>query len=160
MNARIRDTDNGYKALLARLLKASKGTTLTVGVHEAEGAEIDEGGDATVLDVATFNEFGTESIPRRSFIADWADENADQHREMIRKSMAAVAKGQLPSVEVALERLGLQFVGEVQRRIKAGISPDNAPETIAAKGSSLPLVDSGQLFTSITSQVTDGKSTA
>lgn len=158
MNVRITDTDHGFESLKARIGKAAA-ARLTVGIHEAEGAETEDG-ETTVLDVATYNEFGgpDNNPPRRSFIADWADENADEHKAMLRKSAQAVVKGTIPSTEIALERLGLRFVGDVQRRIKDGIDPENAPSTIARKGSSTPLIDQGQLWTSVTHQVTSGSS--
>lgn len=158
--------DHGYEALLKRMRTAAAGARMTVGIHEAEGAQPAEGDDeATLLDIAAYNEFGgppTEAKPngnppRRSFIADWADENIDEHREDLRKSAKAVLKGTLPSIENGLDRLGLRFVGEVQQRIKAGIEPENADSTIARKGSSTPLIGkTSQLFTSITHQVTSG----
>ena len=81
MNTKVRfkDTDKGFEALKARIGKAAA-ARLSVGIHEAEGAQ-SEDGETTVLDVAVFNEFGGENDnpPRRSFIADWADENADEH---------------------------------------------------------------------------------
>lgn len=154
---KFKDTDRGLEALKARIGKAAA-ARVSVGIHEAEGAEETEDGEATVLDVAAFNEFGGENDnpPRRSFIADWADENSEEHKELLRRSAAAVVKGTLPSTTVALERLGLRFVGDVQKRIVAGIEPENAESTIAKKGSSTPLINHGQLLGSVTHQVTQG----
>lgn len=155
---KFKDTDKGLEALKARIGKAAA-ARVSVGIHEAEGSLPDgDDGEATVLDVASFNEFGgpDNNPPRRSFIADWADENSDEHKELLRRSAAAVVKGTLPSMTVALERLGLRFVGDVQKRIIAGIEPENAESTIAQKGSSTPLVDGGQLLSSVTHQVTQG----
>lgn len=162
-SGKVTDTDNGYKALKARLLAAAKGARLTVGIHEEEGSEPAEGDDsgATLIEVAAYNEFGgpDENPPRRSFIADWADENAEEHKAMLRLSAQAVAKGQLPSLPVALERLGLRFVGDVQKRIKAGIEPENADSTKERKGSSTPLIASGQLWQSVSHKVEQGTGT-
>lgn len=162
MNAKIRDIDRGFAALRQRIIDAADGARLTVGIHEAEAdqpAEGDESG-ATLGEVAAYNEFGgpDNNPPRRSFLADWADEGLDEHRELVRRSAKAVAQGKLPSMRVALERLGLRFVGEIQQRIRAGIEPENAPSTVARKGSSTPLIDTGQLWTSITHEVTEGGS--
>ena len=158
MGHSIKSTDHGANALLERMKKAAAGARVTVGVHEAEGSAPAEGedGDATLLDVAIFNEFGTVDIPPRSFIGAWEDENTDEHREQLRKIGHAIVKGEIPSVEVGLERFGLHAVGEVQQRIKAGIAPENAESTIAAKGSSTPLIAGGQLWQSITHVVSSG----
>lgn len=157
----VRDTDRGYAALKKRMLAAAAGAQLTVGIHEAEGDQPAEGedSDATLAEVAAYNEFGgpDDNPPRRSFLADWADEGVEQHREQLRQSAKAVVQGKLPSMAVALERLGLRFVGEIQLRIKGGIAPENADSTVARKGSSTPLIGvSGQLWTSITHQVETG----
>jgi hypothetical protein len=157
----VKVIDHGYAALKKRLAEASAGTRLTVGIHEAEGDQPAEGDDsgATLAEVAAYNEFGgpEDNPPRRSFLADWADGAVDENRELVRRSMKAVVQGKLPSLRVAFERLGLRFVGEIQLRIKAGIEPENAESTIARKGSSTPLIGvSGQLFTSVTHEVTEG----
>jgi len=160
---KFRDTDRGLEALKARIGKAAA-ARVSVGVHEAEGSQETEDGEATVIEVAAYNEFGgpaTEAKPngnppRRSFIADWADENADEHKELQRRSAKAVVKGTIPSLAVAYERLGLRFVGDVQKRIIAGIEPENAQSTKDAKGSSTPLINHSQLLGSITHQVTEG----
>jgi hypothetical protein len=151
VSVKITERDNGYKALLARF-DAPQGS-VTIGVHEAEGSAPTEDGEATLLDVAMFNEFGTASIPPRSFIGAWSDENEETNRERLRLIGEAVVAGKLPSIEVGLERFGLLCVADVQERIAAGIPPENAPSTIEKKGSSAPLIDTGQLRSSITHQV-------
>ncbi|MBA3833610.1 MAG: hypothetical protein H0X34_17305 [Chthoniobacterales bacterium] len=156
MNARISDRDSGYKALQKRILATAKGKRVTVGVHEAEGAAA-EGDGPTVLDVAEWNEFGTDTIPERSFIRGWCDENVDQNKTLMRKLSAALLSGKIPTVEAALNRFGLVAVAGIQARIRAGIAPENAASTIAKKGSSTPLIDSGTLWTSIKHELTDDK---
>ena len=154
---KFKDTDRGFEALKARIGKAVA-ARVSVGIHEAEGSEETEDGEASVIEVAAYNEFGgpENNPPRRSFIADWADENADEHKELLRRSAKAVVKGIIPSTAVGLERLGLRFVGDVQKQIVAGIEPENAESTIAKKGSSTPLINHSQLLGSVTHQVSQG----
>lgn len=151
----VRDRDRGWKRTLRRLFGARRPVTLSVGIHEDKGGgAAKEGADGlTVAQVGAFHEFGL-GVPRRSFIADWADENEARHKSQLAKMAKAVAKGAVPSVEVGLERLGNLYVGEVQRRIAAGIDPPLAQSTIDRKGSSVPLIDTGQLRSSITYKVT------
>jgi hypothetical protein len=150
----VKERDNGYRALRKRL-EAAKGS-VTVGIHEAEGSETAEGSEElAVLDVAAFAEFGTENAPRRSFIADWADETEEANNEALRRGAQAVVNGTLPSMHNALDRVGQKFVGDVQARIKAGIEPPNAESTVEKKGSSTPLIDTGQLWTSVRHEVHD-----
>lgn len=48
------------------------------------------------------------------------------------------------------KRLGLILSARMRRKIRSGVPPKNAPLTVALKGSSKPLADSGRLFKSIT----------
>lgn len=137
--------DNGLGALTKRLKGIGKGYTLTVGIHGPEGEATD--GGTTVLEVATINEFGI-GVPERSFIRDWADQGEARHNEQLRQVAAVVIRGGY-TVEVGLGRLGALYQGEIQARISAGIPPPNAPSTIAKKGSSTPLINTGQLRSSI-----------
>lgn len=172
--SKVTDTDKGLRALLKRL-KAEK-WAITVGVHGPEGAEThqqpepppkesptdgaeepqkDAPAKVTVLDVAVWNEYGTGHVPERSFIRDWADQNEQQNKDNLRKIAIAVYQGKY-DIRTGLDRLGLLFVGQIQRRISAGISPPNAPSTIEKKGSSTPLINFGQLRASILHKVTKG----
>jgi hypothetical protein len=145
----IRDRDTGLKDLLKRFAPGVVG--VTVGVHESEGSA--EHGEATVLDVALFNEFGTEDIPERSFIRAWSDENEEANRGRLKAVAEAVFKKNVPSIEVGLARFGVFCVGDVQKRIASGLSPALAPATVQRKGSSVPLIDTGQLRSSISHKV-------
>lgn len=154
MAFRITDNDKGYKELVARVFGFGR-PKITVGVHEKDGgAEHGEG--TTIADVATWNEFGAGSIPERSFLRAWFDENQERIKEVIKRLLADVIAGKI-SEDVALERLGLWMQADIQKRIAQGIPPPNAASTIAAKGSSVPLVDTGQLRSAITFEVKKDK---
>jgi hypothetical protein len=156
MSSRVTDTDKGYAAMRRRVTGAQ--AQLTVGIHEAEGAASKEGADGTtVLEVAAYHEFGL-GVPRRSFIADWEDEAAEKHKQQLSAKAKAVIAGTVPSVEQGLERLGNLYVGEVQKRIADGIDPPLAESTIRRKDSSKPLIDTGQLRSSIAYRVGPQKS--
>jgi hypothetical protein len=137
--------------------------TITVGVHADAGADEhrpanDTGGagrPVTVADVATWNEFGTGTIPQRSFIRAWFDESQDFVRETLRSQMALVAAGKLDAAKAA-ERVALVCEGAMKKRIARGIPPPNAPETVRRKGSSKPLINRGQLRNAIRGKVTIG----
>lgn len=146
--AQIRDIDRGLKALLERLAKGE--TEITVGIHSQDG-EVEKKGDSEgvrLIDVAAAHEFGL-GVPRRSFIADWQDQNVELHNKQIVAMAKAIVRGTVPSAEVAAARLANLWVAEVQKRIVSGISPPLAPETIRRKKSSTPLIDTGQLRSSV-----------
>lgn len=151
--ASVRDIDRGFKGLLQRLNK--KAVDLTVGLHEQDGAETkltddeDERGEGTpLIVVALAHEFGL-GVPRRSFIRDWEDQKREEHKDDLRKIAKAVILNQVPSSEKGLERLGSLYVAQVQKRISDGIQPALEEETKIRKGSSKPLIDTGQLRSSI-----------
>ncbi len=147
----IVDKDHGANALIKAMLRAANGPELRVGIL-SKGAEAAEGSpDLTVADVATFNEFGL-GVPERSFIRAWYDEQGAANRAKFRALSARVLRGELTQ-ERMLEQLGLLFVGQIQQRITDGIAPENAESTKKQKGSSKPLIDTGQLRQSITYEV-------
>ncbi len=128
-------------------------SVVTIGIHEEEGnaQHGDEG--VTIADVGAFNEFGL-GVPERSFIRGWADENEEKNKERLRKIGQAVVTGKISSPTVGLKRFAVLAVADVQARISdGGAFQENAPSTVARKGSSKPLIDDGILRSSITAKV-------
>lgn len=147
----IKDTDNGYKKLFEAVF-ADENPIISVGVHSNEGKEKHNGetdASLTVADVAAFHEYGLGNNPRRSFIGDWFDQNQQQIMQMATKGMQQALKGSLTKQQL-LARLGAMMVGGIQARMSGGIPPALTSATIARKGSSVPLIDTGQLRSSIT----------
>lgn len=127
---------------------------VTVGVHAAEAGS-SHGEGLTVGDIGSFHEFGTATVPQRSFIRAWYDERQAFIADTMRTQLQAVIAGKRP-IEQAAERIALAFEGDVKRRIAQNIPPPLAPATIARKGSSVSLVDTGQLRNAIRGQVKIG----
>ncbi len=159
--AGVTSTDHGYDALRKRIFGFGK-PQIATGILEAEGAQpkTAEPGEenaepVTVIDVADWNEFGTDEIPARSFIRAWFDQAEPEMREDLRKLMRGVAAG-THTKEQVLELLGVKAVGGIQKRIADGIDPPNAPETIERKGSSKPLINTGQLRSSVSYAIREG----
>lgn len=149
MTTRISDTDRGAK----RLAKLLADGALSVGVLGGDASKAHEDSDLTVGEIAEIHEFGLGTAPRRSFLADWVDEKKDEISEVIVKGSRALARGKVPSMPALLEQIGGWAVGSIQERISNGIEPPNAPATIQRKGSSVPLIDKGQLRASISYRV-------
>jgi len=137
----VKETGKGLPAAMPKEI------TITVGVH-SDDAAASHGDGITVGDVATWHEFGTRTVPQRSFIRGWFDENQEFIAETLRKQFAAVAEGKRDA-ETAVERCALAFEGGIKQRISRGIPPALSPTTIARKGSSVPLIDTGQLRNAI-----------
>lgn len=151
MPGSVSDKDNGFAALFKRLGQ-TKPVVLTVGIQAEEASNPDGSGKTTIGEIATINEFGI-GVPERSFIRAWADENEPKNLEVLRKIGESVVTGKGPTPDQGLNQAGLRFVGDIQARISAGIGPPNAASTIARKGSSVPLIDTGQLRSSIRHKV-------
>jgi len=128
-------------------------TTMKLGITEKSGS--DEHPNApgkTVGDVAFFNEYGTMTIPARSFIRDWVDGNIDR----IAKNMGTDVQRVLMTNEkmkTALTKRGVVYRTAVIKRIIARIPPPNAPLTVLLKGSDVPLIDTGTLIDAIVYEV-------
>jgi phage gpG-like protein len=150
----VRDTDRGAQAMVSRLRALAQSTRrVRVGILSDSPKKAREGatGKLSLLEVAALHEFGAPeaNIPQRSFIRATIDEK----RADIERLQFAVAKrvalGEITEAQ-ALNALGAKVAGWVKARIAAGIGPELAPATIAKKKSSKPLVDTGQLRSSIT----------
>lgn len=152
--------DRGARALMQRVEKAAQAKGFTVGIHEEqaggpkEGSEGSEGSEGlTLIEVAEIHEFGTATIPQRSFIGAYAEGKEAEAKSDLRKLATAIVKGKVDA-DRGLDQLAQLYAGEVQQRIADGIPPGLADSTIAKKGSSTPLIGpSGQLRSSITGQV-------
>lgn len=136
----LRDHDRGLRKLIATV-KGLPNSTVEVGVFDGAMAEL-----------ASYHEFGTERIPARPFIGGWCDENGALIDATLKRAATAAMAGKF-TPDIALIKAGLFFAGGMQKRIAAGIAPPNAPSTIASKGSSVPLIDTGHLRSSITAKV-------
>lgn len=111
----------------------------------------------TVIQVAIWNEFGTEDIPARSFIRAWFDEDRAAIRDTMRILMVSVV-ARKRTKEQALNALAQWCVGRIQQRIANHIDPPNRPSTVKAKGSDTPLVNGGQLRSAVSYRIAwDGR---
>lgn len=156
MSAKITSRDNGYADLLRRVKKLAKGSPYAeIGILAPEGAALAKGSSAglTVLEVAEMNEFGL-GVPERSFIRAFYDTHESQAPDFLKARMADVFAGRLERKQ-ALHQFGIWLVAMCQKRIRDGIDPPNSDYTKRLKGSSTPLIDTGQLWTSITFRTSD-----
>jgi len=163
---KVTDKDAGWDALKDRVLKLSTpGAFTLVGVQGQQASSAHrKAAPMTVVDLAVVHEYGkvihkkdgTEIvIPQRSFIRATIDEHAPK----LQRTASALGQGVLIGkfqTGQALELLGQQGVGLIKQRIADGIAPPNADSTKARKGSSTPLVDTGQLRGAITHRVEGG----
>lgn len=103
----------------------------------------------SVVDVAIANEFGTDKIPERPFMRNSARDMRPRLEKLAQRTFQGVLAGAV-SVDTAMDVIGQFGVKEIRATITKGVPPPNSPITIIRKGSSTPLVDTGQLRQSIT----------
>lgn len=142
----------GLKALEARIRELGK-KKVVVGVPAATNGIRDDGlSNATI---AAAHEFGVPGhIPERSFLRTTVGENKDKITGLlVRELKADISQGNFSGRAFAI--VGEKLSGEVKRRIQSGINPELDPKTVARKGSSKPLIDTGNLLQSITYEVRD-----
>lgn len=114
------------------------------------GIQADESyADGTdLLDVAIYNEFGTETIPARPFMRQTADDNRANAARVGERYYELILSGQMTAFR-ALEGLGEWYQGVNRKSVRSTPWTPNAPYTIAKKGSAQPLIDKGKLVGAI-----------
>ena len=145
-------------------------------VHIGIFADAKREDGAPMLVIAAANEFGAKIpkrqarfgnlddenpggwviIPERSYLRAWFDENVDALQATMEHLIGQVVEGKI-SGRAALETIGGYVATHVQAYMVDLKTPPNAPSTIARKGSSNPLIDTGQLKDAITWRVVGAK---
>lgn len=125
-------------------MRALAADRIKVGVLGAAGSE------NVVKAVA--NEFGTADIPERSFIRATFNARRGAYVGALRNAVAAVSARKMTARQ-ALELIGVRVVADVQETLTSIDTPPLAASTVAAKGSTQPLIDTGRLRASISFEV-------
>lgn len=110
--------------------------------------ETDKYPDGTlVADVATYNEFGTRTIPERPFFRNALTEISGG---ALRRIADEFVRDDFNLRERGAEAIGVFAAAEVGDAAVDLRTPPNAPATVARKGSTNPLVDTGVLSGDVT----------
>lgn len=168
MAIKITDKDLGLKKFLADMNKLKRKPHVKFGILSSQGKSKKKNSSKskksklTVLDVAVYNEFGTERfgterIPPRPFIRTTFDENKEKYFNRL-KTYTAQNLGPGFNPNPILEIVGIEATSDVKNIISKTHSSwaPNAPATIKRKKSAKPLIDTGQLLGSINHQVFSG----
>lgn len=147
----IKDIDRGWSKAKRAVTSvvANMAQYVDVGVLEKKDARSDDIGN---MELALIHELGLGDVPERSFIRDTIDLNVNKYRLLIKNLAWRIAVGHIRKKQ-ALNFIGMMVQADMRARITAGIPPPNAESTIARKGSSTPLIDTGQLRASIDYEV-------
>lgn len=146
VNARIIKDFDPRK--LDDLLKRLGGpATVNVG-FPATGEQHRESEGMSVAEVAAVHEFGSLNMPERSFLRAGIRKNLKAYHQLNKKTLRQVLLGRMTLVH-ALGLLGEQAKSDVQTEITDGDFAPLSEATIKRKGSSKPLIDSGQMRQSV-----------
>lgn len=92
------------------------------------------------------------NIPERSFIRSTFDEKNDEWMDFLQDQIERVCNLEINARDV-FERLGSRIAADIQKKMVDIRTPKNAALTIANKGSSNPLIDTGELKRHVTWKV-------
>lgn len=152
-----------FKAVFSKVFESY----VTIGIHEDAGKYTKGANPPSVIDVALWNEFGTDKIPERSYFRATLEANASKI-EVFRDEMCKRVLLNGWTQERALEAIGLYVQTLIQAKIRSNVPPaygtgkGNSPATIAAAqeakikrvGHSRTLEESDLLLRSVTFKVT------
>lgn len=132
------------------------GLSVVVGVTAKSNARSDE---LTNADLAMIHEFGSpaHNIPERSFLRKPLINNAEAVANLAKNAIGKFIAGKISAVE-ALGAIGEEAKGISKEAISDGIAPSLKRATIRHRAklnrpSTKPLIDTGQLQSSITYEV-------
>ena len=114
-----------------------------------------EKAEAGIISRAVHQEFGTSrGIPERPFMRFSNEQNKGAYRSINRSNAKKIMRGEM-TMRRALDLLGIAAQGHIQQSIVDLRSPANSPATVKAKGSSNPLIDTGEMRQAVTYLVED-----
>lgn len=128
-----------------QILKRLQDSSITVGIHKDAGS-YDNG--ATVVDVATWNEFGTDTIPERSFLRTTIAANRAKYKGEFEKAYLQAIRGGM-NLRASAAFIGNVARDDIKQKINDIKEPRNAPSTIAKKGFDNPLIETRKMWASV-----------
>lgn len=137
------DRDLGFKEILKEL-EAFKKKTVSVGIFEDSGKH--ESGES-IAQTAYKNEFGI-GVRARPAHRQAFDKNRKKLNDLNLRFLRAITDRKMKALR-ALSLLGEMHQNNVRQRIVDLRHPRNSPKTIELKGSSNPLIDTGQTRQSV-----------
>jgi hypothetical protein len=150
----LRVNDRKWRAL-KRQLPQIAGAEVTVGIQSDAGASQD---GTPIAAYAAYNEFGTSGggwggpIPARPFLGSTFDDKRDAWGRAADVAISQALTGERSFAD-GLGILGTMAQQDVQTTIASGDFAPNSPVTVALKGSSQPLIDTGAMRQAIRYEV-------
>lgn len=126
---------------------------LVVGIPNNENSR-EESEGITNAELAMIHEFGVpeKGIPERSFMRSTASEESENLGRLSKAKITECIEGNASPHDV-FATIGAYLQGKIVEKITDGEFEPNNENTVKRKGSSKPLIDTGQLRASITYEV-------
>ena len=145
----MKKNDNSLFVAYEKNLQQFKDSVVKAGILAKDGSENHSEG-ITVFQIGMIHEFGVpeKNIPRRSFIRVPIENNIKEITKLIENNHKLVSENSM-SAKVALDRIGIKAQNTIKESFRNNDWKPLKRATIKRKGSSRPLVDTGQLIGSI-----------
>jgi len=157
----VTDIDRGWKRLQALSKQlAANDVHVRVGVlDDGKQGSADRGGITNGM-LAVAMEFGTATIPARSWIGRTFDKKRSEVQADMQRLLGHLVDGKI-TVDKALNVLGAKYSAAVKNTVTQGeqIQPPNAPSTLARKmaktregatNAARTLIDTGRMIGAVT----------
>lgn len=152
--------DKKFRRYIKELEKLHGGSKIKIGILADKGSVNPPGSDLNLAGIASVTEFGTKTagrnkntvIPPRPWMRTTFESNRRRFNNLTLRELMKVGDGK-SSVSKALTTLGVIMAASVKKTITNLKTPPNAPSTIAAKGSSNPLIDTARMRNSVDFEV-------
>jgi len=140
------DRDRGWRRIMGRY-KQMRGSYVDIGLF---AGKFNPEHGTQIVEYAFYNEFGTRRIPERPFMRKTFDENKRKYARLLKDMKQKIEDGSY-TVKGALAVVGMEARNDVVQMITREPSPfvPNAPSTVEKKGSSRPLIDTGEMMRAI-----------
>lgn len=145
----MKKNDNSLFVAYEKNLQQFKDSVVKAGVLAKDGSQ-NHGEGMTVFQIGMIHEFGVpeKNIPRRSFIRVSIENNIKEITKLIENNHRLVSENAM-SAKTALDRIGIKAQNTIKESFRNNDWKANSRATIKRKGSSRPLIDTGQLIGSI-----------
>ena len=145
----MKKNDNSLFIAYEKNLQQFKDSVVKAGILAKDGSENHSEG-ITVFQIGMIHEFGVpeKNIPRRSFIRVPIENNIKEITKLIENNHKLVSENAM-SAKTALDRIGIKAQNTIKESFRNNKKKKKKRATVKRKGSSRPLIDTGQLIGSI-----------
>lgn len=145
-------TSDGERFL--KELEELKRKEVRAGFHRGKKGKKSDGtpSQTDLVDIALYNELGTDTIPARPFLAQTAEQQGNTIKRAGCELVVQVVEGKMDAKNV-LKQIGVIAQAAVSYQIENGTFKENKISTIKRKKSDQPLIDTGILKKSVRSKI-------